>query len=81
MKEILLDINGSFGAPGKKININFTKAKTKFCLSLHYNAENSYLFVNGKETYKFKASNKTFHLKEVCMIFQLIMKLLVNLTF
>ena len=42
----------------KKININFSKAKTKFCLSLHYNAGNSYLFVNGKEVYRFKASNK-----------------------
>ena len=53
------DINGSFGAPEKKFNIFFTKAKTKFCLSLHYNADNSYLFVNGTEIYKFKSSNKT----------------------
>ena len=29
-------INGSFGSPEKKISINFTKANTKFCLSLHY---------------------------------------------
>ena len=50
-------INGSFGA-AEKIDINFSKAKTKFCLSLHYNADNSYLFVNGKEIYKFKTSNK-----------------------
>ena len=42
----------------KKININFNKAKTKLFLSLHYNSDNSYLFVNGKEIYKFKASNK-----------------------
>ena len=34
-------INGSFGNFG----INFSKANTKFCLSLHYNADNSYLFV------------------------------------
>ena len=27
-------------------------------LSFHYNSDNSYLFVNGKEIYKFKASNK-----------------------
>ena len=50
-------INGSFGAPEKKIDINFSKAKTKFGLSLDYNIDNSYLFVNGKEIYKFKASN------------------------
>ena len=35
----------------KKITINFTKANTKFCLSLHYNADNNYLFVNGKEIF------------------------------
>ena len=39
---------GSFGSPEKKININFTKANTKCCLSLYYNADNSYLFVYRK---------------------------------
>ena len=38
-------------ALNKKIAINFTKANTKFCLSLHYNADNNYLFVNGKEIF------------------------------
>ena len=28
-----------------------------FCLSLHYNGANSYLFVNGIEIYKFKAKD------------------------
>ena len=51
-------INGSFSSPEKEISINFTKANTKFCLSLHYNADNSYLFVNGKEIFKFIADNK-----------------------
>ena len=51
-------INGSFGSPEKKFSINFTKANTKFCLSLHYNADNIYLFVNGKEIIKFKSDNK-----------------------
>ena len=27
-------------------------------MSLHYNSDNSYLFVNGNEIYTFKASNK-----------------------
>ena len=48
-------IKRSFGAPGKKINMNFSKSKTKFCLSLHYNSNNSYLFINGIEIYKFKS--------------------------
>ena len=30
----------------KMYSINFTKENTKFCLSLHYNGANSYLFVN-----------------------------------
>ena len=51
-------INGSFGSPEKKFSINFTKANTRFCLSLHYNGDNSYLFVNGKEIFKFKADDK-----------------------
>ena len=39
-------INGSFGSPEKNVSINFSKANTKLCLSLHYNADNSYLFAN-----------------------------------
>ena len=35
--------------------INFTVIKKKFCLGLHYNGANSYLFVTGTEIYKFKA--------------------------
>ena len=31
----------TFGIKGSKVNI-------KFCLSLHYNHDNSYLLVNGK---------------------------------
>ena len=34
---------------------NFMDPGHKFLLSLHYNGENSYLFVNGKEELKFKA--------------------------
>ena len=40
-------INGSFGSSEKKFSTNFSKANTKLCLRLHYNADNSYLFVNG----------------------------------
>ena len=37
--------------------INFTENNKKFCLSLHYNGANSYLFVNGTEIHKFKAKD------------------------
>ena len=33
-------------AAEKLYSINFTKENIKFCLSLHYNGANSYLFVN-----------------------------------
>ena len=41
----------------KLYSINFTKTNTKFCLSLHYNGANSYLFVNGAKIYKFEAKD------------------------
>ena len=36
---------------------NFTAGNKKFVLSLHYNIDNSYLFVNGKRELKFKAKD------------------------
>ena len=33
----------------KKCSINFSKTNTKCYLSLHYNHDNSYSFVNGKK--------------------------------
>ena len=38
-------------------SINFTNTNEKFCLSLHYNGANSYLFVNGTKIIKFKAKD------------------------
>ena len=37
--------------------INLTVIEKKFCLSLHYNGANNYLFVNGTEIYKFKTKD------------------------
>ena len=39
---------------GKMFYRNFTDPGKKFMLSLHYNDNNSYLFVNGREELKFK---------------------------
>ena len=41
----------------KTYSITFTVTKMKFCLNLHYNGANSYLFVNGTEIYEFKAKD------------------------
>ena len=46
----------------KKKSINFTESNARFCLILHYNGENSYLFVNGTKIYKFKA--KEYDIKD-----------------
>ena len=51
-------INESFVSAEKKSNINFSKANTKFYCSLHYNADNSYLFVNGKGIFKLNPTIK-----------------------
>ena len=58
MREMLLVLMEALVHQKKSSSINFRKAKTKYCLSLHYNGDNSYLFVNEKEICKFKASNK-----------------------
>ena len=52
-------INDSTGAAGKKISINFSKVNTKFCLSLYYNGDESYLYVNKTEICKFKTKHNT----------------------
>ena len=40
--------------PEKNFYRNFTDFGKKFVLSLHYNGNNSYLFVNGRQELKFK---------------------------
>ena len=51
----------------KIYSINFTVTKKKFCLSLHYNGANSYLFVNGTVIYKFKAKNSEIVPNRLCL--------------
>ena len=51
----------------KMRSINFTVTKQKFCLILHYNGANSYLFVNGTEIYKFKAKDSEIIASPLCL--------------
>ena len=51
----------------KMYSINFTVTKKKFCLRLHYNGVNSYLFVNGTEIYKFKAKDSKIGASPLCL--------------
>ena len=48
-------------------SINFTTSKKRFCLSLHYNGANSYLFANGTESYKFKAKDSKIVANRLCL--------------
>ena len=46
---------------------NFTAVNKKFVLSLHYNSDNSYLFVNSKEELKFKAKDDQIVKEILCL--------------
>ena len=43
------------------------KLITKFCLNLHYNTANSYLFVNGTEVHKFNAKDSEIVATPLCL--------------
>ena len=51
----------------KMYSIKFTVTKKKFCLSLHYNGANSYLFVNGTEIYNLKAKDSEIVATSLCL--------------
>ena len=50
----------------KKYSVIFTDYNTKFCLSLHYNRANSYLFVNGTEIITFKSKDSEIVATPLC---------------
>ena len=45
----------------------FTDFGKKFVLSLHYNGDNSYLFVNGRQELKFKAKKDQLVKEKLCI--------------
>ena len=51
----------------KMYSTNFIVDNKKFCLSLHYNGDDSYLFVNGKDIYKFKAKDSKILPYPLCL--------------
>ena len=71
-KDIVLGIGSTQGlehtlTAEKMYSISFTVTKQKFCLSLHYNGGNSYLFVNDTEIYKFKAKDSKIVASPTCL--------------
>ena len=48
-------------------SINFTQSNRKFCLSLHYNGSNSFLFFNAKKIHQLKAKVSAIKKKITCV--------------
>ena len=55
---VIFGVDNSSSPHEEKFSINFRKSKTKFCVSLYYNGDNNYLFVNRKKSFKFKHNNR-----------------------
>ena len=51
----------------KMYSINFTVTRNKFCLSFHYNGENSCSSVNGTDIHKFKAKDSEIVVNQLCL--------------
>ena len=51
----------------KMCHRNFTEPGKKFILSLHYNGDNSYLFVNGRAELRFKTKTDQIINKNLCV--------------
>ena len=60
-------INDTTLSAEKIYSQNFTAVNKKFVLSLHYNGDNSYLFVNGKHELKFKATDDQIVKEILCL--------------
>ena len=51
----------------KKYFKNFTEPNVKFVLNLHYNGDDSYLFVNGRQELKFKCKTDQLVKEKLCI--------------
>ena len=51
----------------KKYFRNFTEPDVKYVLSLHYNGDDSYLFVNGRQELKFKFKTDQLVKEKLCI--------------
>ena len=64
---IVQGINDTILYAEKIYRQNFTEPDKKFVLSLHYNSDNSYLFVNVKQELKFKAKDDQIVKEILCL--------------
>ena len=66
-KEFAQGINDTTIYAEKSFYRNFTDPGKKFMLSLHYNGNNSYLFVNGRQELKFKCKTDQLVKEKSCI--------------
>ena len=66
-KDFVQGINDTTLYADKLCSQNFTQPSKKFVLSLHYNGDDSYLFVNGKQELKFKCKTDQLVKEKLCL--------------
>ena len=66
-KDYIQKINDTTIYTEKMFDRNFADPGHKFILSLHYNGDNSYLFVNGREELKFKTKTDQIINNQLCL--------------
>ena len=66
-KDFIQGIDNTTIYADKMYSINFIESNKKFCLSLHYNGANNYLFVNGTEIHKSKAKDSEIAATPLCL--------------
>ena len=66
-KEFVQGINDTTTYAEKSFYRNFTDPGKKFVLRLHYNDDESYLFVNGKQELKFKCKTDQLVKEKLCL--------------
>ena len=66
-KDYIQKINDTTIYAEKMFYTNFTDPGHKFVLSLHYNGDNSYLFVNGREELKLKTKTNQIINTNLCL--------------
>ena len=66
-KDFIQGINGTTIYAERMYIPNFTVSGKKCVLSLHYNGDNSYLFVNDKQVVKFKAKDSEIVPNPLCL--------------
>ena len=66
-KGLTQGLDDSTLAAETQYSINFSRSSRKFCLRLHYNGSNSFLFVNVTKIDQFKAKGSEIKIYSLCL--------------